>query len=497
MISVRCALCLAVLSFLCCSAAPAADWPQFRGINSSGVAANDSVPDAFGPGINELWSVSVASGHSAPCVAGDSVYLTTFDAPRKQLAVVCLERVTGETRWSHNVLADEIEKGHPSFNPASSTPASDGERVVAYFGSFGLICFDVAGEKLWEIPMPLAKSFGGNATSPIIVGERVILYRGNYVDHYLLAVDKYSGEELWKVPQQEKFTGEMACTAVPIVSGDRVIVHSARAVQAFDVATGKRKWIARCATTATSTPVLVGNEVIVAAWNKMGEPSLRPPLPDFEKLLAEHDQDGNGSVNKEEFPQLWIFHRPDGAEAPMNGATVRFQSADHDKDGAIRKDEWTNHLRGVEKFRSGYTAHGILSIPLDSEGVLGATQIRTLATQGIPEVPSPLCDGDYVYSVKNGGVLTCLNRETGERVYRIRTGGGGTHYASPLIAGSRLLTFSGDGRISVVRLGPKPKLLKVNQMNEGVYATPAIADDTLYVRTHSRLYAFKGKDATN
>ena len=185
--------------------------------------------------------------------------------------------------------ADQIEKGRPSFNPASSSPASDGKRVVAYFGSFGLICFDMEGEKLWELKMPLAKSFGGNAASPAIFGDKVILYRGNYVDHFLLALDKVTGKELWRVQQEEPFTGEMACTACPILSGDKLIIHSARSVQAFDISNGRQIWVTKCATTATSTPVLAGNEVIVAAWNKMGEPALRPPIPSFEQLITEHD----------------------------------------------------------------------------------------------------------------------------------------------------------------------------------------------------------------
>ena len=149
---------------------------------------------------------------------------------------------------------DQIEKGHPSFNPASSTPACDGQRVAAYFGSFGLICFDMDGKELWNFKMPLARSFAGNATSPVIVGDRVILYRGTYVDHFLLAVDKRSGKELWRMPQDESFTSEMACTACPIVAGDKVIVHTVRSIQAFDISTGQRIWVAKCNTTATSTP---------------------------------------------------------------------------------------------------------------------------------------------------------------------------------------------------------------------------------------------------
>jgi len=338
-----------------------AEWSQFRGPNSAGVATGPP-PVQFGPGKNELWRVPMASGHSSPCVFGDSIFLTTYDQRQKKLAVVCIERSRGRIGWQTDVPTDQIEKGHPSFNPASSTPACDGERVVAYFGSFGLICLEMSGRPLWEVRMPLAKSFAGSATSPAIVGDQVILYRGTYVDHFLLAVDKQSGKELWRVPQAEQFTGEMAFTACPIVADDRLIVHTARSLQAFDVSTGKRVWVAKCATTATSTPVLAGNEVIVAAWNKMGEPSL---------------------------------------------------------------------------------------------------------------------------------ILTCLEVKTGRRVYRMRTGGRGTHYASPLIAGGKIYTIAGDGRISVLTLGANPELLATNDMQEGVYATPAIFDGTIYVRTHSALFAFR------
>ncbi len=486
----RIAVFFLVASMLVVNAA-LADWPQFRGPNSAGVATGPPPPIRFGPGENELWRTPMASGHSSPCVFGDSIFLTTYDQKQRKLAVVCIERSSGRIGWQRDVPTDQIEKGHPSFNPASSTPACDGARVVAYFGSFGLICLEMSGRPLWEVRMPLAKSFAGNATSPAIVGDRVILYRGTYVDHFLLAVDKHSGKELWRVPQAEQFTGEMACTACPIVADDRLIVHTARSLQAFDVSTGQRVWVAKCATTATSTPVLAGDEVIVVAWNKMGEPSLRPPFPTFERLAAEHDKDDDNRINRNEFPVQWIFHRPDGAEAPMNGGTVPFGLADKNRDRGISADEWAATVRELERFRAGYDTHGMLAIRIDSEGLVGADEIRTLETTGIPEVPSPLYDGKCVYFVKNGGILTCLDVKTGRRLYRMRTGGRGTHYASPLIADGKIYTIAGDGRVSVLTLGANPELLATNVMQEGVYATPAIVDGTIYVRTHSSLFAFR------
>jgi len=488
------------LTTLCCFAwlalvnAPSlADWPQFRGQNSSGIASGE-VPIEFGPGKNELWSVPLASGHSSPCIVGDSIFLTTFQADVKRLAVVCLSKENGEVRWQRDLPIEKVEKGHPSFNAASSSPASDGARVVAYFGSYGLICFDMAGEKLWDKKMPLTKSYAGNATSPAIIGDKVILYRGNEVDHFLLAVNKENGEQIWKVDQDEPFHVELACTACPIVVDDKLIMHTARAVQAFNIENGEQIWVTKCATTATSTPVLAGDEVIVAAWNKMGEPALRPKFPAYEELVTNNDKDADKLVSKDEFPSLWIFHRPEGAEAPHNGAPLSFRSVDKNGDGELDADEWNAKLADIEKWRSGYKNHGLLAIPVGSEGVIDLADVRILEQQGIPEVPSPIYHDGFVYLIKNGGVLTCIDVEQGKRVSKLRTKGKGTHYASPVVADGKLFTTAGDGTISVMSLGAKPKMLAVNSMGDGTYATPAIVDGTLYVRTHKRLYAFRERE---
>jgi outer membrane protein assembly factor BamB len=466
-----------------------ADWPQFRGVNSDGIGTG-SPPIEFGPGKNELWKAPLLPGHSSPCVAGNRIFLTAYEKKLPAVVVVCLDRTTGKLLWEESIKVDALEKGHPSFNPASSSPCCDDERVVAYFGSYGLVCCDLDGRRLWEKQLPLAKSFGGNATSPMIVGDNVILYRGNYVDHYLLCLDKNTGQERWRVTQDEEFTGEMACTACPIVADNKLICHTARSVQAFDINSGESVWIAKCATTATSTPILVGDEVIVAAWNKLGEPDLGPPFPSFNELIAKQDQNDDQLIQRNEFPKLWIFHRPAGAEAAMNGAPVSWRHANNNGDDKIDRDEWNKTTDELEKFRAGYDTHGLLAIPINSEGFVAADQVRTLVTDGIPEVPSPVSDGTYVYMVKNGGLLTCIDITSGDLIYRMRTRGTGTHYASPLIAGDKLYTFAGNGKVSVIELGESQCILAVNEMRESVFATPAIVDGVIYVRTHAALHAF-------
>jgi outer membrane protein assembly factor BamB len=339
--------------------------------------------------------------------------------------------------------------------------------------------------------MKLARSFGGNATSPIIVSDKVIIYRGSYSDHFLLAVDKHSGKEIWNVKQSERFGPDMASTATPIVAGNKLIVHSARAVQAVDLATGKQIWKTGCSTTATSTPVVTNDEVIVATWHQTGESSQTPVLSTFEKLLEDRDKNKDGVIAGKEFPRLMIFHRSEGTEAPKNGYPLRLSMVDRNKDGQVDKEEWAKAKSASEARRESYEKHGLLAIDINSEGTPEADQIRRLADDGIPEVPSPMVHGSHVYFVKNGGILTCLDLKTGERVYRMRTRGRGTHYASPVIADGKLFTTAGAGQISVLSLGADPEILAVNDLKDGVYATPAIVDGTIYVRTHSSLFAFR------
>jgi outer membrane protein assembly factor BamB len=118
------------------------------------------------------------------------------------------------------------------------------------------------------------------------------------------------------------------------------------------------------------------------------------------------------------------------------------------------------------------------------------THVRVLETRSIPEVPSPIYHEGHVYLVKNGGILTCVNTQTGKRVYRKRIGPAGTYYASPILAGHRLYISSGGGRVTVIDVAAKtPRVLAQNEFGENIFATPAIVDDTLYLRTEQSLYA--------
>jgi outer membrane protein assembly factor BamB len=131
------------------SSAPARseNWPQFRGPNGAGIAApGRALPVEFGPDKNVAWKTPLPAGHSSPGIWGDRIFLTGLTPAGQKLEVLCLDRRSGKILWRRAAPTERIEKVHAVGSPATATPATDGERVVAYFGSCGLLCYDFAGK---------------------------------------------------------------------------------------------------------------------------------------------------------------------------------------------------------------------------------------------------------------------------------------------------------------------------------------------------------------
>src|SRR5207247_5127617 len=133
--------------------------PQFRRPNGSGVADDQHPPVELGPDKNVKWKVAVPSGLSSPIVAGDKLVITAFEDGK--LYTIAYRREDGKEAWRAEAPAKQIE---PYFkaegSPAASTPATDGKRIVSYFGSCGLVCYDLTGKELWKFEMPPAATAG-------------------------------------------------------------------------------------------------------------------------------------------------------------------------------------------------------------------------------------------------------------------------------------------------------------------------------------------------
>jgi outer membrane protein assembly factor BamB len=478
-----------MVTSLIVSASAADEWSQFRGPNSSGHAGiQDAVPVEFGPEQNVLWKCKVTRGVSSPCILGNRIFLTSFDKTKSELQVTGIKRDKGTIAWQVSVRTDAVEKVHKASSPANATVVADDQHIYVYFASCGIFCFDHEGNAVWEHRMPVSNRFNGSGTSPTLAGDRIILNREDTQARYLIALSAESGEQLWRTPHVGG--GQSFGEATPLIWNDQVVLHRHNEVAAFGLNDGKRRWSAPLSTTAASTPVIHDDTLYVAAWNNFGEADLAGKLPEFALMLKQHDKDSDGNLSSKEVP--WgptLAQRPELAGRRLGGnmpVKFMFGAIDTNRDGKVDKSEWS---KASDVVRKG-VEHGLTAIHLTRQA--GQVQTKTLwsINKSVPEVPSPLVVGDNVYMIKNGGILTCINRTSGTENYRTRLKAPGPYFASPITVNGHVIAASGDGVVTVFKAGDDFELSARNDLKEEVMATPAISDGVLYLRTASTLYAF-------
>ncbi len=476
--------------------APDASWPQFRGANASGIAdGTASTPLEFGATKNQLWKTVLPAGHSSPAIWKDRIFLEAVDPAAKKLETIALDRTTGQIVWRQATTVEQLEKVHTVGNAATATPAVDGERVYAYFGSFGVIAYDLNGRVVWQLQLPAVQHNFGSGTSPVVAGELVILNRQEPKDPFIVAVDRKTGKEVWKRQYQippGMATG-YASYSTPLIVGQQVVVHGMNRLEAFDLASGETKWWVSIISSGTSSPIVAGDTIYVATWSPFGESDQMQALPDFETLVKNNDKDGNGSISRDEVPaSLNVFSRPDTPDVP--GATWSIKSAfariDVNKDGELQKEEWEGGRTVISSMK---IEHGLLAVRLGGSGDVTATHVAWKEKTSIPEVPTPLAYQNKIYMIRNGGILTCMDAVTGKVLYRSRIGAPGPYFSSPIVASGRLILASGDGVVSVLGTGDHLEVLAKNDLGEDIKATPAVVGGVLYVRTASGLAAFGQK----
>src|SRR6516162_6283084 len=244
-------------------------WPQFRGPNSSGLGEGKP-PVEFGPDQNVLWKTAVGAGLSSPIIWEGRIFLTEFDRAKKQLATLCIDRGTGKILGRRTVAPEQIEKVHAISSPAAATPATDGERVYVYFGSYGLVCYDLDGNQKWERRLPLAENHYGAAASPIVAGDFLVLnHQGK--ESYLLGVNRRDGQTVWRTDRSLFRYGWSTPVHWRHDEIDEIVVLGGdfepnQRLMAYDLATGaERWWVAGLPPCGKSTPVIGGGLLFFAA----------------------------------------------------------------------------------------------------------------------------------------------------------------------------------------------------------------------------------------
>jgi outer membrane protein assembly factor BamB len=465
----RVTVCLTL--FGCAISAAAADWPQFRGPNAAGIGTGTNLPVHFGPKQNVLWKTPLPQGYSSPSIAGDRIFVTGIE--NEKLLTFALERATGKILWRRESPRPRKQEMQRANSPVTATPATDGKNVYVFFQDYGLLGYGPDGNELWKIPLgPFSNPFG-HGSSPILVGDTVLMNCDQDTDSFLIAVDKLSGKVLWKTPRAHAQRGY----ATPVLYGSQVIVTGSYRMSAYDIRTGKQLWfIRRLPWQIKPTPIIVNDIVYFITFSGESDPGEQENVPPFPEALAKLDRNKDGKLSKDEIID------------PK--AKARFDEyLDLDLTGFLEERDW-------EQFRErrlGENAIRAYNIK-DASGDITESRAIWKNSKTLPNVPSPLMYEGVLYTLKEGGIFTSIDPKTGDVLKQGRLQGAlGTYYSSPVAADGKIYLANEDGKVVVLKAGAQWEPLAVNDMEVGIKATPAPLDSLLYLRTHEALYCFKSQ----
>jgi outer membrane protein assembly factor BamB len=229
------------------AAGEAEDWPGWRGPRGDGSSLEVNLPTQWSDTENVAWKVAVpGTGHSSPVVLGDKVFLTSALEDRQERVLICLDRRDGTKLWESTVLSAPLEGKHQLNSYASSTPATDGERLYISFleqPNIRLICFDLDGKEVWRKSPGTFSSIHGFCSSPLIYEDLVILNCDQDADAWIVAYDKATGEERWRTDRPNKTRSYCTPLVIEAAGKTQMVLSGSKSVASYDPATGKQHWV--------------------------------------------------------------------------------------------------------------------------------------------------------------------------------------------------------------------------------------------------------------
>jgi outer membrane protein assembly factor BamB len=434
------------------------DWPRFRGPNGSGIAAARGLPIHFGPETNLAWRTAVPAGNSSPIVLADRVYLTGHEENRR--LVCCLDLKNGRRLWERRIEATRTERKSEPNDPASSTAVSDGRKVYALFSAFGLLAYSADGRELWRTPLGPFTQPHGMASSPVLADDAVIVVADQIQDSFVAAFDKATGRQKWRTPRPS-FVGGYS---TPVVRGNEILVSGPGELTAYSTKAGARLWSApKMGVMPIGSAVCEGERIFVN----------NDAVPPFQALARDMkaDRNGDGKITPDEFP-----------DPSFKEAVVAMDRAYGNGDGAIDEAEWDGALKLMR------TLNALVAVRVEQSQPKELWRI----TRKLADAASPLFHENILYLVKDGGLLTAVDSETGQILWQERLpGAGGRVFASPVAGDGKLYLVDESGTVCVIKTGREFQVLATNKLNDNCYATPALVKQTVLVRSKHSLWAFR------
>jgi outer membrane protein assembly factor BamB len=382
----------------------AEDWPQWRGPRGDGTSLETNIPTHWSATENVRWKTPIpGKGHSSPVVWGDRIFLTTCVEGEEERMLLCLDRVSGNILWQHEVLKAPLEKKHKLNSYASATPATDGKNLwVAFFGNpkIDLICYDMDGKEVWRRSPSEFHSVHGFCSSPILYKDMVILNCDQDATACIIAYDRKSGEERWRADRPNRTRSYCTPIIRDLAGKEQLLLSGSKCVASYDPNTGKQLWVVDGPTEQFVASLVVTNGIVFCTG---GFPTLH---------LIGINPDGSGNVTNNKV--LWHDHRA-----------------------------------------ASY-------------------------------VPSPIAAGDWFFVVSDGGVATCWEAKTGNQLWKQRLGP--HHSASPISADGNLYFPADNGDVYIIKAASSFQLVSQNSLGDECYASPAISQGELFIRTLQSLY---------
>lgn len=442
------------------------EWPQFRGPNGAGVAEAVSLPAEFSAQKNVVWKTAVPFARSSPVVTADRIFLTAAEGDK--LITLALNRKTGKVLWRRDVLRPRHMPIYKANDGAAPTPVSDGKNVYAFFAELGLISFGPEGKERWRLPLGPFNSFYGMGGSPVLAGNILVMVCDHRTDSFIVAVDARNGKVLWKKDRTNYEAYSTPAIYQPKDGPAQVIVSGSNSIDAYSLDKGERLWwVTRIGAYPKGVPVMGTDMVYVVADG--GE---QPFLPPYDETLKQYDKDKDQKTSREEMK-------------PHAEAYDHFGWLDANNDGYVDRAEY-DFVRN-----STISGYGLTAIRLAGQGDVTSSNVVWRVKKGYPSIPAPLIYRGVMYLMKEGGIVSSLDPASGQVLKQGRTPDAlEEYYASPVAADGKVYLVSGSGKVTVLKAGPQWEILGMNDLDEEVWATPALAGSNVYIRTRNAMYSF-------
>jgi outer membrane protein assembly factor BamB len=243
----------ALLVFCLAVSTSATDWPAWRGPHGDGASEQTGVPVRWSKTENIKWRTPLPGpGNSTPIVWNDRVFLTQATENGRRRSLICFDRESGKPRWEQTIVYEEKELTHNTNPHGASSPVTDGEIVVVWHGSAGLFAYDLDGQELWRVNLGKFEHIWGYASSPVLFENLVILNAGPGLRAFLVALDKRTGNEVWRrdVPEAVSETVEQyrGSWSTPVLSKEpqgrmTLLVSLPQRLHALDPKNGQEIWV--------------------------------------------------------------------------------------------------------------------------------------------------------------------------------------------------------------------------------------------------------------